>query len=331
MATYRRTAAGGWRVEVAIKGQRASTTMDTKAECIAWARDKEAEFQAGGARAARRATVGDMMRLYAEKVSPSKAGARWETTRIDALCKRPIAKMKLSECGTPEWAAWRDERLKTVKGDTVNRELNLYSHCYAIARDEWKWLEKSPLTGLRRPKEGNGRKRRPTEDEITRLCFALGYDANVPPATKSARIAATFLFAIETAMRAGEIQRLDWPNVHIDQSYAHLPKTKNGDERDVPLSPAAIGILEQLRPLAKQFHGRVFGIEEGGHDALFRKACKRAMVEDLHFHDTRHEACTRLAKKVDVLTLAKILGHKDLNELMTYYNPTATEIAKRLH
>ena len=56
----------------------------------------------------------------------------------------------------------------------------------------------------------------------------------------------------------------------------------------------------------------------------------RAKIEDLTFHDSRHEACTRLARKIDVLDLARMIGHRDLRSLMTYYNPSASEIADRL-
>ncbi len=85
--------------------------------------------------------------------------------------------------------------------------------------------------------------------------------------------------------------------MHIAECYAHLPKTKNGEKRDVPLSPAAIGILEPLRPLAEQIDGRVFGVEEGGHDALFRKACKRAMIEDLRGRGAAVAAAPRSSER----------------------------------
>ncbi|WP_282433170.1 tyrosine-type recombinase/integrase [Massilia oculi] len=65
-------------------------------------------------------------------------------------------------------------------------------------------------------------------------------------------------------------------------------------------------------------------------DALFRKAKKAAGIEGLTFHDTRHEAITRLAQKLDVLDLARMVGHTNINQLRTYYNPTAEDIASRL-
>ena len=71
-------------------------------------------------------------------------------------------------------------------------------------------------------------------------------------------------------------------------------------------------------------------VDPGTRDALFRRAKQAAGIADLHWHDLRHEAATRLARKLDVLDLARMTGHRDSKSLLTYYNPTAAEIAKRL-
>jgi len=56
----------------------------------------------------------------------------------------------------------------------------------------------------------------------------------------------------------------------------------------------------------------------------------KTKIKDLTFHDTRHEAITRLAKKLDVLDLARMVGHRDIKQLLTYYNKSAKEIASQL-
>ncbi len=157
--------------------------------------------------------------------------------------------------------------------------------------------------------------------------MALGYDCNEPPATITARVGAAMLFAIETAMRAGEIVSLTWNHVDTGTRVAHLPKTKNGFSRDVPLSQEAVRIINQVRVDDTE---SVFNLRSDQVDALFRKAKSRALITDLHFHDTRAEAITRLSKKVDILTLARISGHRDLRKLQIYYRESAAEIAKRL-
>jgi integrase len=109
---------------------------------------------------------------------------------------------------------------------------------------------------------------------------------------------------------------------------ATLIETKNGTKRKVPLSPRAVALLELLPPPKE--NGTVFGLTAKSLDALFRKAKTRAAIDDATFHDTRHLAITRLAKKLNVLDLARMVGHRDLKQLQVYYNETAEEMAKRL-
>lgn len=125
-------------------------------------------------------------------------------------------------------------------------------------------------------------------------------------------------------MRAGEIVELRPGQVF--ERHVHLPRTKNGSARDVPLSTRAREILDSLPE-----QDPVFGITSAQLDALFRKARDRACLVDLRFHDTRRTALTRLSKKLDALELARVSGHKDLRILLdTYYQPTIEDLAKKL-
>ena len=109
---------------------------------------------------------------------------------------------------------------------------------------------------------------------------------------------------------------------------AHLDITKNGSSRTVPLSKRAVELLEKLKNIHPE---RVFDVDDGTRDALFRRAVLSQEIKDLHFHDLRREALTRMAKKVDVMTLAKISGHKDVRILLnTYYNPDISSVADLL-
>ena len=128
-------------------------------------------------------------------------------------------------------------------------------------------------------------------------------------------------YAIETGMRAGEIARLRPENIDVDRKVAHLTITKNGTARDVPLSAKAVKILKEVGE---------FNLTTEQISSLFRKIKDRTQIKDLTFHDTRHEAITRLSKKLDVLDLARMVGIQDLKILMVYYNATASEIAERL-
>ena len=132
-------------------------------------------------------------------------------------------------------------------------------------------------------------------------------------------------------MRAGEICALTWENVNLTARTAFLPITKNGHSRTVPLTQQAIRIIQHL-PKSEQ-DNRVFGLNTSVLSSLFRKMKIKSGLNDanLHFHDTRRDALTRLSKKVEVMTLAKISGHRDIKILLnTYYAPDMADIAKML-
>ena len=123
-------------------------------------------------------------------------------------------------------------------------------------------------------------------------------------------------------MRAGEIISLKPESVNLQNQTCFLPMTKNGTSRTVPLSTRAVELLELVNC--------DFDLTSRQLDANFRKCRNMAGIENLHFHDTRHQGITNLAKKVDVLDLARIVGIRDLKILMVYYNESAESIAKKL-
>jgi integrase len=163
--------------------------------------------------------------------------------------------------------------------------MNLIGHVFTIARKEWRWLERNPMSDVRRPKQAPPRDRRVSPEEIERIKVATGYRDDTPPKAAFARVGAAFLFAIETAMRCGEICGLTWDDVDCDGRVATLHDTKNGWKREVPLSHAAVAILE----LVGQARGRknpILGFDSERTSTLFRKAKASAGIENLTFHDS---------------------------------------------
>ena len=318
----------GWRVFVAIKGTRDSATFSTKAEAQAWANDLEDRLRKNkSVGISLKHSCDDAFTRYSEDVSEKKRGKAWEQNKLIALSNHLIdgarfGDMPVIQITSETLAAWRDERLKTVQGSTVNRELKLLSHVFNVARKEWKWMGANPVADIEHPKDPPPRDRRISLEEIEKLNYVLGLDN--AGTTKTGAVAVAFNFAIETAMRLGEICNL--AHKDIQGSVATLPKTKNGSKREVPLSPRALELLAML----PKDNDTVFGVTKESLDALFRKAKRKAMIEDLTFHDTRHEAITRLAKKLNVLELARMVGHRDLKMLQIYYNETAENLAKKL-
>jgi len=323
MATYTKRK-NSWRVEVRKKGHRLSSSFSTKAKAVEWATLKEAEIVEGKTvQAVTDKSVGDAFQQYAERVSPSKGGARWEIVRLAALQKNPIAKVLLHQLTTQHCANYRDRRLKAVCASTVNRDLNLISAVFTKARKEWGWLRDSPMRDLDRPKQPQPRDRLISQDEVNRITLALGYRADCLVHFKRQLVGLFFLLAIETGMRLGEMCSMTATSIHLTDKYIQLDHTKNGDSRQVPLSVRAVS-------LCTQFLETDVTVSSAVASALFRKATRNAEITNLHFHDTRHEAVTRLARKLDVLALARMIGHRDLKSLMVYYNESASKLATML-
>lgn len=318
----------GYRAQVYVREQRASKTFRTMREAQAWAAAMEAKMQAP---LGSRYTVREMIERYIDEVIPRKRGAQHEEHQAKALLRDfpDLAAKKLSEVDTPDLAAWRDARFKTVTDGTVLRNLSWLRHAFRLAREEWKWMDRNPITGLTMPRNPAARTRRVHWKEIKLICRNLDYRPGRAPVTKYQEVALAFMVGLRSAMRAGEILSLSKDTLSLKRRVAsveHKTQHLTGRPREVPLTRAAIRLLT---PVAHR--ERCFTISSAVLDTLFRKARDRLMIEDLHFHDTRAEALTRLARKVDVLTLSKISGHKDLRILQNaYYRETAAEIAARL-
>lgn len=146
-----------------------------------------------------------------------------------------MSDLSLEELSVTDLARYRDERLKVVKAGTVCRELGLVQHALNVAADEWGFaLEENPAAKVRKPKLNNARNRRVSQHELDRLIGELAELGRVD-------VISVILFAVETGMRRGEILSLEWRFVDLHRRTAHLPRTKNGYARTVPLTNGAIG------------------------------------------------------------------------------------------
>lgn len=308
-----------WRVQIRRRGVIESRTFRTKAQGREWALQVEAGIT-GDKVSLSKHTVLEALRRYAREVSPDKRGARWEKLRLNAMEDDSLAKRQIATVAEDHVADWRDRRRKHVGPATVRREMNLLSSVFEIARGEWKWVRANPFRGVKKPLEPPARRRGVTADEFTRLAAKL-----TGPAGKE--VALGFELGIESGMRAGEMWGLERPQIDLKSRVAHLEQTKNGDKRDVALSLRAVEIIRELladgRPV-------LFTCSSATRDALFRKARNAAEIPDIHFHDSRSEAVSRLSKRLNVLELAEQIGHRDLNSLQSYYRQPASERAKRL-
>ncbi len=322
MASFEKLASGKWRAQIQKNGKRESKSFVKRTAAKAWAAQRELELD-NPQEAASKLTFGEVLDRYAREVSAKKRGGRPEIIRIERIKRDKISKIALSELAPSDLADWRDRRLKEIQSSSVKREMEQFNSVLTHAVREWGLISENPMKMVRRPRGKPPRDRRPTADEIKKLKFAAGTDLT----KRTARSFHAWLFAIETGMRAGEIASLTWEDIDIPGRSASLRHTKNGDPRQVPLSKEAVRLLEEL---PRDLEGGAFGLKTDQISSLWRKVKLRAGIEDLTFHDSRHEAITRLARKLDVLDLARMVGHRDIRQLQTYYNPTTGEIASRL-
>lgn len=322
MASFRKVN-DKWLAEVRIKGKYRSKTFNTKGEAKSWAEDEERKINKSGDIIYGK-TLGDAFRRYADEESPKKKGARWEIIRLTKQGRDDIASIQLVDLAAEDF----EELIKRMEESglspaSVRRELQVISPVLTKCR-KWKWMEHYPLKDVEFPEKGNPRDKIYSHAQIERVLTALDYTGVV--ITQRHKIAVAFLIAIETAMRQGEMWNMDWKNVHLAKRYVFLPDTKNGTSRDVPLSARAVELFESLTPGI----GRVFNFSQASSGVIFRRALDLAGIEGYTWHDLRHTGITKLAKKLDMLALAKMVGHKDPRQLMIYYNPTPHDIAQML-
>lgn len=226
---------------------------------------------------------------------------------------------------------WKHIRLKQVQPSSVGREISAISPVFTYAREELYLIDENPFTKVSRPKVPDARHRRISQAEIERLLLASNYNPELLPHTVEHWVAWVFLLALETCMRRGEI--LGLTRECVFDSHVFLPDTKNGTSRSVPLNDQAKKLIKLLPLDTLNPTDKVIPVQNGSFRSTWHRLQKRALLTDLHFHDTRHEAISRFVHKykMPVETLAKITGHKDLRILLnTYYSPTVDEMLEMM-
>jgi integrase len=328
MASIQKTAKG-YRAQVKLRGVRDSQLFRTKREAEAWASQRETEIrEADGKAPGERHSLRFTLERYRDEVTPTKRSHHWERKRIDFMLRDELLPLDtaVSEVTPEHLEAWAKDRRKKVKASTVLRDYVTLGAVFTHARKVWRWIEASPVTDAPKPSQAPHKDVVISRPQIRRMLRALGYSRGGPIREMRQAVGMCFLVALRTGMRAGELCGLTWDRVHVDR--CELPLTKNGEARKVPLDYRAAATIERMRGFDERL---VFGVTAQSLDAQFRKYRKRAGLAGFTFHDTRHTAATRLARRINVLDLCKMFGWKNPKQAMVYYNPTASDIAAQLN
>lgn len=335
MAHFEKTKTG-WCARIDRQGVRKSKTLPTKAAAAAWAAQEEAKLLSGlAATPVSDYTLGDALAKYEKEVSRRKRGHRFEALRFAAfqrdfptLCERPLHTITPTDIGE-----WRDARRAVVSDSSVQREANLLRNVWTRAILEWGWCpEPSPWSRVKLPSEAPPRTRRSSKSELKRLVRHMGYVTGKPPSTLQTEVAWAYMVAQHTALRAGEVLSLSRSSVNLTDRVMRLDTHKTVERegtRFVPFTKKARRLLAQLDAAALAAgRDEYFTISAGSLDTLFRKGRDNVLIKGLQFRDSRASALTRLSKRMDVLRLSRISGHRDLNILLkAYYRESAAEVA----
>ncbi len=329
-----------WRAQIRRKDYPAiSKTFDTKAEALQWASQIEGQLEIQTPEqviqrlSARDLTLKAAFDKYLLEVMPSKKPGTqlretsfirwwqksiWQTTPLPSFTSTQLA------------AAIRGMEKEGRAANTMRLHIAVLSHLYTIARKEWGFTDLvNPVELIRKPKPGEARDRRLVGNEEERILAACG--------TKNPELADIVVIAIETAMRQGEIFALDWKWIdwtkHTIKLPAEVTKTRKG--RTIPLSHRAEETLlrqQDRRKKALFDQHRVWSYQtQDGIRASFFKAIRAIGISDLHFHDLRHEATSRLFEQgSNAAVVQAITGHQTAQMLQRYTHLSGESLVKAI-
>ena len=337
MATFNRLPSGYWRVQVRRKGQHASRSFRLKSDAEAWAVEAERAVHRG--KPPNAFTVDDKTSFASliELHIRDLAEVGKPLLRSKALCleklKRDLGRETLVALTRERLIAYGKSRAKEGAGPvTVGMDIGylrtILVHAAAVhgaeVPTEQVMLARVALRRLGLVGKGGERDRRPTQDELDRIIAY--YDDNLRQTIPVGRIVK---FAVATALRQDEICSLLWTDVDLAGCLALVrnrkdPRRKTGNHQKVPLLDTtgydAIGLLKEQLDIGLG-SDRVFPVNGKSLGSAFRRACRNLKIDDLHFHDLRHEATSRLFEAgFDIPEVSLVTGHKDWKMLRRYLN-----------
>ena len=255
----------------------------------------------------------DLAHRYIKEVSPYKKSFIKERYIILALLNESWSKDSINKITPAVISKYRDKYLTKVSGSSVNRTLDVLSTIFTTCKKEWGYPIENPILSIRRPKKAEPRDRRFNEDELNKL---------IKGNKTSPLLRDIIQIALETAMRQGEILRVQREHIRDNTLFIPIAKTKS---RTIPLTLKAISLLNNTE--------LPFNISGDALSKQFKKLCNHYGIKDAHFHDLRKQSLTNfmLDKKLSVAETMMIAGHSDPRMLLrTYNNLKVEDVAKKL-
>lgn len=314
-----------WEVRVRRSGQPTQTkTFTLKSDALQWAREAEIALEKGELLQNPKTvpiSLEEAVRRYLDEVAIHHKGAASERYRLGAMVKRLGGKKPLALTTSKDIASYKVERQKEVTSASVRRELNLLSSLFETAKNEWGMMVlNNPVTAVKRPSDSVARDRRLTSNEKEKLL-------SESQRTGSRQLHLAIVIALNTGMRQGEILKLKWDDIDYDRNQITVRDTKNGSNRVIVLSTA---LRNELRN--KQMNqGTLFTITASGLQQAFRKLTKLLQIDNLRFHDLRHEAISSFFEMgLSVPEVQLMSGHRTLDQLMRYSHARIDEIKRKV-
>ena len=313
-----------WNAQVRVAGWRSFTkSFKSKSDAVSWVNELEYKLRSAPLPDViidAKVTLGELLIKYAEEVSPNHKGCVPETCRLRYIARKWIGELDIRYLTKQHFIQYRDDRLKVVKGGSVGSELALMKRVLDTAVKKWGYgIPYNPIKDIEFPKGSSARTTRLVSDEKERLLIAALSQRNI-------YIASVIEFAIETGMRRSEILKLRWCDVDLENGFASLYDTKNGEDRRVPLTRRCIEALQTV----PQTYEQVFPISATCLLLAWNRARKKAGITDLRFHDLRHEAVSRFFEMgMSVPEVALISGHKDVRQLFRYTHLNPANVFKK--
>lgn len=336
MATFTKLESGSWRVQVRRKRRYVSETFLRREDARVWATETERAIDQGktpqGSRTARLKTFGDLIDLHiADMKEVGKAPGRSKDATL-AMLKRELGKLDMTTLDREQMIAFGRQRAKDGAGPvTVGMDIGIIrlvlSHAAAVhglpVSIEQVDLGRIALKRLGLVGKSNERDRRPTDEEIEKL--VKHFEGNPRQLIPVGRI---IQFAVATAMRQEEICRVTWDDLNVRTKMLTIrdrkdPREKKGNDQRIPLLAVsgfdALALIEEQRALRGNEDPRIFPYAHRSVGTAFTRACQDLKIEDLHFHDLRHEGTSRLFEfGFQIPQVALVTGHKDWKMLRRY-------------